>query len=66
MITYLIMRTVRRVANRLSVLSNQHSALIESILSGLGMFGLAANGMCLAALPHSFPEVSKSGAAAER
>jgi hypothetical protein len=66
MITYLIVRTSRRAADHLSALCNRHRSLIESILSGLGMFGLAANGMCLAALPHSLPEISKSGSAAER
>jgi len=66
MVTYLIVRTVRRVANRLFVLSNQHSSLIESILTGLGLFGLASTGMCLAALARSHHEDSKCGLAAGR
>jgi hypothetical protein len=66
MVTFLISRSVRRAASRFSVFCNRHSALIETILRGLGMFGLAVNGMCLAAPAHSLPEVSKCGLAVER
>jgi hypothetical protein len=66
MATYLILHSVRRAANRLFVLSDQHRSLSGCFLTGLGMFGLATNGMCLAALAHSLPVVSKCGLAAER
>jgi len=66
MVAYLTLHSVRRIADRLFVLSNQHSSLSEAVLTGLGMFGLAANGMCLAALIHSLPQVSKYDLVAER
>lgn len=59
MVTYLALHTVRGAASRLFVFSNQHSSLGESVLTSLGMFGLAANGMCLDVLTPNLQEVSK-------
>jgi hypothetical protein len=66
MVTYLILHKVRRASNRLFALSNQPGSLCQCILTGLGMFGLAVNGMCLAAPAHSLPEASKSDLPAGR
>ena len=66
MVTYLILNNVRRAANRLAVLSNQHGSLCECILNGLGMFGLAVNGMCLAPPARTLPEIPKCRLAPER
>jgi|HubBroStandDraft_6_1064221.scaffolds.fasta_scaffold7376180_1 hypothetical protein len=59
MVTYLALLMVRGAANRLFVFSNQHSSLSESVLTSLGMFGLAANGMCLGVLAPNLQEVLK-------
>jgi hypothetical protein len=62
MATYLTSHPARRAANHLFALRNhQHSSLSVSVLTGLEMFGLAMNGMCLAALAHSLSEIPKSG-----
>jgi hypothetical protein len=61
MATYLTSHPVRRAANRLFALRNHYNSLSESVLTGLGMFGLATNGMCLAALALSLSEVLRSG-----
>lgn len=66
MVTYLALHIVRGAASRLFVFSNQHNSLSESVLTSLGMFGLAANGMCLGVLAPNLQEVSKCDPPAER
>lgn len=60
MATHLTFRLIRRAASR------QHHSLSEDVLTGLAMFGLAANGMCLAALERSLAEVVQRGRVAGR
>ena len=44
MVTYLKLKSIRQVAKRLFILSNQRGSLCECILTSLAMFGLAAQG----------------------
>jgi hypothetical protein len=66
MATYRILHFVRRAANCLLARSGRRNSIGASILASFGMFGLAANGTCLAALAAAVPKVSKSGLAVER
>lgn len=66
MVTYLALHIVRGAASRLFVFSNQHTSLSEIVLTSLGMFGLAASGMCLGVLAPNLQEVSKSDLTAGR
>jgi hypothetical protein len=66
MVTYRKFQSIRQVANRLFILSNQRGSLCECILTSLAIFGLAAQGMCLSLLAQPLPEVSKCDLAAER
>lgn len=50
---------LRSASTRLAS-ANQISALSSAIITGFGLFGLASNGTCLAALMHPGPHCSKN------
>jgi hypothetical protein len=60
MATYLTLHPGRRAPNSRSASVGGYDWLSASILTGLEMFALATNGMCLAAFAHSFSQVPKA------
>jgi hypothetical protein len=66
MATYMALTPVSRVENGTFASTVRSNTLGASILAGFGMFGLAANGMCLTALADSLPEVPKASLAVAR
>jgi hypothetical protein len=63
MATYLALHPVRRAPNSRFASVVGYDWLCASILTGLEMFALATNGMCLARLAHSCSQVPKAGLA---